>query len=198
MEKKETVQWNTPHPFLSVCMIVRNEEDILEGCLGQAVRFADELIIVDTGSTDRTKEIARKFTDKVYDFVWSDDFAAARNDSFSYAAGDYLMWVDADHIIDDAAVEQLIALKSQLDGVNSVCLQYDSPEALGVPILFHMIMKRDLERRWQGAVHERYPMKKPVLTADIIIRHRDRKTDSGPVNLHSLVYRDYICEITSA
>lgn len=198
MEKKETVQWNTPHPFLSVCMIVRNEEDILEGCLGQVVRFADELIIVDTGSTDRTKEIARKFTDKVYDFVWSNDFAVARNDSFSYAAGDYLMWVDADHIIDDAAVEQLIALKSQLDGVNSVCLQYDSPEALGVPILFHMIMKRDLERRWQGAVHERYPMKKPVLTADITIRHRDRKTDSGPVNLHSLVYRDYICEITDA
>lgn len=181
---------------LSVCMIVKNEKAILENCLRQVVRFADELIIVDTGSTDGTKDIAQKFTDKVFDFVWEDDFSKARNVSFSYATGDYLMWVDADHMIDDTAVEKLIALKTQLMEANSVCLTYDSPDNLGVPIIFHMIMKRDGQRRWQGAIHERYPIKEPVLVADIVIRHRDKKADGGSVYMKSLIYKDYIRQIT--
>ena len=64
---------------ISLCMIVRNEEKVLGRCLACVQGFADEIIIVDTGSTDRTKEIAFSFTDKVYDFKWKDDFAAARN-----------------------------------------------------------------------------------------------------------------------
>ncbi len=68
---------------ISICMIVKNEESVLERCLSTVRGIADELIIVDTGSTDGTKEIARKFTEQVYDFVWCDDFSKARNFSFS-------------------------------------------------------------------------------------------------------------------
>ena len=73
---------------LSVCMIVRNEEKILDECLKQVKRFSDELIIVDTGSVDATKEIAARYTDRVYDFLWTGDFSEARNRSFSYATNE--------------------------------------------------------------------------------------------------------------
>ena len=68
---------------LALCMIVRNEEDRLETCLESVKDAVDEMVIVDTGSTDRTKEIAARYTDKVFDFVWSDDFSAARNTTIS-------------------------------------------------------------------------------------------------------------------
>ena len=71
---------------LSLCMIVKNEEETLERALENAIVFADEIIIVDTGSSDNTKTIAKKFTNKVYDFDWVDDFSKARNYSFSLAS----------------------------------------------------------------------------------------------------------------
>ena len=84
---------------ISLCMIVKNEEDVLERCLRSAEGIADEIIIADTGSTDQTKEIALRCGAKVYDFVWKDDFAAARNFAFSKATCDYLFWLDADDVV---------------------------------------------------------------------------------------------------
>ena len=81
---------------ISLCMIVKNEEEVLARCLDSLKGLMDEIIIVDTGSTDNTKEIARKYTDLVYDFSWCDDFAAARNFSFSKATKDYIYAPDAD------------------------------------------------------------------------------------------------------
>ncbi len=186
--------------MLSVCMIVRNEEKVLEDCLKQVIRFSDELIIVDTGSQDTTKEIAACYTDKVYDFAWNDDFAEARNRSFSYATQPYVMWVDADHIIDDEAVEKLIALKRDLgerqEPYGSVLMNYLSPDNLKVPVSFHMIMRRGDGRKWIGAVHERYPVKEPVLYADVTIRHNERKENGHPINLKSILYADYIKKIS--
>ena len=66
-------------------MIVKNEENVLKRCLDSIYDLMDEIIIVDTGSTDRTKEIAAEYTDKIYDFTWVYDFSAARNFSFSKA-----------------------------------------------------------------------------------------------------------------
>ena len=74
---------------ISLCMIVKNEQDVLARCLSSVKEAAEEIIIVDTGSSDATKEIARQFTSKVYDYVWDDDFAAARNFSFSKATQEY-------------------------------------------------------------------------------------------------------------
>ncbi|MBQ6441777.1 MAG: glycosyltransferase [Lachnospiraceae bacterium] len=186
--------------MLSVCMIVRDEEKVLEGCLKQVVRFSDELIIVDTGSKDATKEIAARYTDKVYEHAWTGDFSEARNRSFSYATHAYVMWMDADHILDEEAVERLIALKKELadreEPYGSVCVNYLSPDNLKVPVSFHMIMRRGDSRTWTGAVHERYPLREPVLYADVTIRHSERKEENRPVNLKSILYADYIKKIS--
>ena len=74
---------------ISLCMIVKNEEDVLSRCLESVSGLVDEIIIVDTGSTDRTQETAACFTDKIFAFPWQDDFAAARNEAFSHASMDY-------------------------------------------------------------------------------------------------------------
>ena len=94
-------------------MIVKDEEEVLERCLDSVKDVVDEIIIVDTGSTDKTKEIAYKFTDKVFDFEWINDFAAARNYSFSKATMEYCMWLDADDYIREEEREKILKLKEQ-------------------------------------------------------------------------------------
>lgn len=84
---------------LSVCMIVRDEQTYLGPCLESIKMFADEIVVVDTGSTDRTADIARIFGAKVYDYKWNDDFAAARNYSLEKASCDWILVMDADEII---------------------------------------------------------------------------------------------------
>ena len=76
---------------VSLCMIVKNEEAYLADCLASAKPFVDEMVIVDTGSTDRTVEIAERFGAKVFHFPWCDDFAAARNESLRHASGDWIL-----------------------------------------------------------------------------------------------------------
>ena len=85
-------------------MIVRDEEDVLGRCLDSVRGLVDEIVIADTGSEDSTRAIALRYTDKVYDFTWVDDFSAARNFAFSKASGDYLLWLDADDVIEDPAL----------------------------------------------------------------------------------------------
>ena len=84
---------------LSVCMIAKNEEKYIASCLTSITPIADEIIVVDTGSTDRTKDIAKVFGAKVYDLPWTDDFSAARNHSLSYAKGQWVLVHDADEVI---------------------------------------------------------------------------------------------------
>ncbi len=86
-------------PTLSVCMIVKNEEQFLEKCLLSVKPIADEIILVDTGSTDNTKKIAQQFSAKIFDFSWNDDFAAARNESLKPATGDWILVLDADEVL---------------------------------------------------------------------------------------------------
>jgi glycosyltransferase involved in cell wall biosynthesis len=92
-------------------MIVKNEENSLETCLDAISSYMDEIIIVDTGSTDKTKEIALKYSDKVYDYQWGNDFAAARNFSISKAANEYILVLDSDETVismNMAEVKQLM------------------------------------------------------------------------------------------
>ena len=109
---------------LSVCIIVKNEEEVLGRCLSCAEKFADEIVVVDTGSTDGTVLIAEKFTDKVFFFKWRDDFSAARNYAFEKASSDFLMWLDADDVITDENCEKINALKSVLDSYDMVMMPY--------------------------------------------------------------------------
>ncbi len=92
---------------VSLTMIVRDEEKSLPRCLASVRGLFDEIIIVDTGSTDRTKDIARWFGAKVFDFEWIDDFAAARNAALDHATGDYAFWLDADDVISHADRKKL-------------------------------------------------------------------------------------------
>ncbi len=84
---------------ISVCMIVKNEEKYLQRCLESVKYFADEIIIVDTGSLDTTKDIARQFTDKIFDFQWVHDFSLARNFALSHAKMEWIFVIDADEFI---------------------------------------------------------------------------------------------------
>ena len=96
---------------LSVCIITKNEEENIEKCLTSFCKTEFELIVVDTGSTDHTKEIAMQYTNKVYDFVWCDDFAVARNFAISKASNDIVMSIDSDEYlyqIDMGALERII------------------------------------------------------------------------------------------
>ena len=99
---------------ISVCMIVKNEERVLARCLDSLEGLYEELIIVDTGSTDSTKEIAAKYTDKIFDFQWVNDFSAARNYAFSHASMDYIYSADADEVLDEYNREQFRLLKKNL------------------------------------------------------------------------------------
>ena len=101
---------------VSLTMIVRNEENNLPHCLTSARGLFDEIVVVDTGSTDRTKDIAVEFGAKVIDFVWIDDFAAARNMSLAHATGDYAFWLDADDVLDPPQREKL---KTLIDGLRT-------------------------------------------------------------------------------
>ncbi|TVX96100.1 tetratricopeptide repeat-containing glycosyltransferase family 2 protein [Cohnella terricola] len=85
--------------LISLCMIVRDEEKLLSRCLESVQSLVDEIIIVDTGSVDRTKEIALRYTDRVYDFEWTNDFSAARNESIRYATGKWILVLDADEYV---------------------------------------------------------------------------------------------------
>ena len=84
---------------LSLCMIVRDEEEMLPRCLAAVADLADEIVVVDTGSTDRTVEIARGFGARVIEHAWTGSFADARNVSFEAATGDWLLYLDADEVL---------------------------------------------------------------------------------------------------
>ena len=80
-ENSEEHKDNNQRPIISACLIVRNEEKMIENCL-KSLKDFDEIIVVDTGSIDRTIKIAKKYTNKIYNFKWNDDFSEARNFSF--------------------------------------------------------------------------------------------------------------------
>jgi glycosyltransferase involved in cell wall biosynthesis len=93
--------------LLSLCMIVKDEEKVLDRCLTSVQGLVDEIIIVDTGSTDRTKEIAAKYTDQIYDFKWTNNFAEARNESLLHATGRWILVLDADEYVQSADHDRL-------------------------------------------------------------------------------------------
>lgn len=103
--------------LLSLCMIVRDEEAMLRRCLASVADVVDEIILVDTGSCDRTIEIAQGFNAQVYTFTWCDDFAAARNESLKCAHGDWILVLDADEVLVPESVPHLHQAMQQEDTI---------------------------------------------------------------------------------
>src|SRR5262249_35977342 len=97
-------------PRVSLCLIVRNEEANLPACLGSSADLVDEVVVVDTGSIDRTKEVAARLGARVFDFPWVDSFAAARNESLRHATGEWIFWLDAADRLDEENHQRLRAL----------------------------------------------------------------------------------------
>lgn len=180
---------------LSVCMIVKNEQEVIARCLECIKDIADEIIIVDTGSYDKTKQIANNYTNKIYDFKWCNDFSKARNFSFAKATKDYIMWLDADDIIKEKDRLKLKNLKKTIDNnVDFLMLKYDvSFDENDNPTFSYYrerIIKRNKNIKWIGKIHEVIPLSGIVKYYDIAISHKKIKQNDPKRNLN--IFNDMI------
>lgn len=161
---------------ISLCMIVKNEEKVLKRCLNSIYDLVDEIIIVDTGSTDSTKSIALEYTSNVYDFDWIDDFSAARNYSFSKCNMDYIYVADADEYLDDDNRLQFRILKENLyDEIEIVQMMYETISNDTVLNVYReyrpKLFKRLRQFIWINPVHETVRLDPLVFDSDVVITH---------------------------
>lgn len=183
---------------ISVCMIVKNEEKVLERCLDSLKGLWEELIIVDTGSTDTTKEIARKYTDKVYDFTWTGNFSDARNFSFSKATCEYIYSADADEVLDKENREKFCLLKnvlSEQSDIEIVQMYYGNQLSQNSIYNFDKEYRPKLYKRirkfmWQEPIHEAVRLEPVVYDSDIVIWHKPH----GQHGARDLAYFEKIIE----
>lgn len=163
---------------ISACLIVKNEEEVLKRCLDCLTSIVDEIIIVDTGSTDKTKEIAKNYTNKIYDFVWVDDFSAARNYSFSKATMDYIYVADADEVIDEENQEKIKELKQFiLPEIEIVQMKYTNQLQFNTTYNFDTEYRPKLYKRirffnWIDPIHESIALDPVIYDSDIEIIHQ--------------------------
>jgi len=168
---------------VSLCMIVKNEEETLARCLSSVADVVHEINIIDTGSTDRTKEIAASFGARVFDFEWVNDFAAARNFAFQQAACEYILWLDADDILlpeDAAKLKTLIqALPFHADAVSmSYHLAKDEYGNVTSSLRRNRLVRRSKRFQWIGVVHEYLEVSGSILAGDIAVTHDRVHTQS--------------------
>lgn len=185
---------------ISLCMIVKDEERVLQRCLDSVKNLADEIVIADTGSADRTREIAANYTDKIYSFGWTDDFSDARNFSFSKASGDYLLWLDADDVISPAAAEAFARLKERLSRLpekelpDMIMCPYDTDigadGTAGCTYYRERLLRRLSKPVWQGFVHECIVPAGKTEYSDFRVEHRPTDKPRGNRNLE--LYRKNI------
>ncbi|MGR3175665.1 MAG: tetratricopeptide repeat-containing glycosyltransferase family 2 protein, partial [Candidatus Scalindua sp.] len=161
------------NPTLSLCMIVKNEEKFLPTCLESVKDYVDEIIIVDTGSTDKTVEIAGKYGAKVYHHPWENSFSKARNYSIKYATCDWIMWLDADEEVDKDDAHKLKEVIKDND-VNVICLprfsRFDGGKSLAVANVAN-IFRNNIGIHFEGIVHNALKFSGPVKSVNIKAYH---------------------------
>ena len=165
------------NPILSLCMIVRNEEKNLSSCLESVQDIVDEMIILDTGSTDNTIQIAKRFGADIYHFKWCDDFSAARNESIKFAKGKWILWMDADEQFDYRSKEELssiIKLTQHPMGVNINIRNLSSKnESYGIA---YRLFSNHFGIHFKNVIHEQVShslkeMRAEIIDSNIIIDH---------------------------
>lgn len=173
---------------ISLCMIIKDEQDVLARCLDSIKDVVEEIVIVDTGSKDASIEIAKRYSDKVFSYTWKDDFAAARNYSFSFASMDYCMWMDADDILTEKDKKELQELKESMDpSVDVVMMKYHTAfDEDGNPTFSYYrerLLKRANHFQWEGIIHEAIAPCGNILYKEIAITHKKEKASDPDRNV---------------
>lgn len=170
---------------ISLCMIVKNEEKILKRCLDSVADLVDEIVIVDTGSADSTKQIAAEYTQQVYDYVWRDDFSAARNFAFSKATKEYIYSADADEVLDAENRKRFLQLKATLlPEVEIVQMKYANQLQFSTVYNYDEEYRPKLFKRlrgfvWEAPIHETVRLIPVVYDSDIVICHLPEESHAG-------------------
>lgn len=141
-------------PFISATLIVRDEAHHLPDCLNSLIGFADEVVVVDTGSVDATRDIATKAGARLFDFPWCDDFSAARNVAMDQARGEWLLYIDADERVrrgDASALRSALAEPDILAA--TVCFH---PRTGGTAYPEYRLIRNRPDVRFEGAMHESF------------------------------------------
>ena len=146
-------------PDISLCMIVKNEADYLPICLESVADLVDEIIIVDTGSTDDTVAVARKFGAQVFPFNWCDDFSAARNESLHHATGEWILYLDADERVDEPNKQKIRTLLQQHPEAVAMNVRVVIPQpgnnlVTGFGLDYCRLFRNAPDIRFEGVVHE--------------------------------------------
>ena len=182
---------------ISLCMIVKNEETHIARCLDSVAELVEEIIIVDTGSTDRTVEIVSNYTSKIYSYPWKDDFSDARNYSFSQASMDYCMWMDADDVLEESEKDRFLQLKKSLSpDTDIVMMKYNTSfDEAGKPSFSYFRerwIRNCTQYRWIGEVHEVIPPNGRIIYSDIAICHK--KLGAGDPDRNLKIYQKMISD----
>jgi glycosyltransferase involved in cell wall biosynthesis len=136
--------------------IVKNEVATLAQCIVSVSDLVNEIVVVDTGSSDRSKDIALQHGARVFDFPWPDSFAAARNESIRHATGKWLLWLDADEYFDEANRDKLRRLVAELNDDNTAyVIQQRSAASNGSATLVGQVrlFRNRPDIRWDYRVH---------------------------------------------
>ncbi|MBD0384176.1 glycosyltransferase [Paenibacillus sp. WST5] len=166
---------------------MKNEESNLERCLDSLLpimeQVSSELIIVDTGSNDRTVEIARRYTEKVYFHEWNNHFSDMRNMSISYAQGEWIFIFDADEELDDPEGLVKVLKFEKLNKANTIRLQVKNILSYKTPRdIYHIserLFRNDGSFRYEGSVHNQPRYKHPLLNTDVLINHYGYNNDDA-------------------
>lgn len=162
---------------VSLCMIVKDEEQVIGRCLDSVKNIVDEINIVDTGSTDKTKEIVSQYTDRLFNFTWIYDFAAARNYAFKQATKEYIFWLDADDVLSEKDQERFLELKETLNNeVDAASMNYhlsfNHQGEVVSEIKRYRLVKRTCGFKWDGAVHEYLAVAGNTFDSEVAVQHR--------------------------
>lgn len=187
---------------ISACLIVKNEAVLLPRCLESIQSFVDEIIVVDTGSSDNTVEIAHGYGARVYHFTWINDFSAARNESLRYASSDWIFYIDADEIVDSASASKIRQVITRGDIMAVTVRQCIPQQTDNIATAFYSeycrLFRRHPAIRFEGTIHEQIlpsveRLGGKVLRSDIVILHwayaidEEKKRRRAERNLHHLL-----------
>ncbi len=168
--QEQPVAQKSGRPTISVCMIVRNEEKFLAQCLKSVKDATDEIVIVDTGSTDKTVEIAQSFGAKVYHHPWRNSFSEARNHSLHYATCDWILQIDADEALEQSDVPCMHTLiQTNAHNVIYVAIYSDLPGGQAKHY-FPRIFRRG-KACFHGIVHNQLAFEGNALQSEIKFYH---------------------------